>query len=147
MFDAQAHFALIERVLATDQGRFAIETKGVIVEKSWQNWYVIQWRATIRFLSGHELEVLELYRRTADSILKSVSYHFMDDVGKCIFRFDTHGHEVALATPCHIHLGETEETFENGHGRLCGFSLETVDFLEAFRLAHSKINSNRLPWE
>jgi hypothetical protein len=71
----------------------------------------------------------------------------MDEQKKCIFRFDTHGRSQPFEAACHVHLGEDEEICENGDGRLRDYSLEQIDFLEAYRLAHSKVNARRLPWE
>lgn len=146
MFDAQAHFELVNGVLSTDRGRFEIEENELRVETDWDNWSIITWRATIRFSAGHVLAVAEMYKRDSDgSIGNSFGYHLMDDQKQCIFRFDTHGECVAIGEPCHVHLGE--ELFENGDPRLCGYSLQGVDFFEAYKLSHMVFKSERLPWD
>jgi hypothetical protein len=149
VFNIQSYFELIEKVLHTNRGRFRMDTEGVFVAEAWDNWTIVRWEARIDFESGHALRVFELYTRNypGAKVMKCVAYHFMDEGDRCVFRFDTHGGMCPVETPCHVHLGEKEEQFESGDGRLGGFSLERVNFLTAYRLAHRRIKAKSLPWE
>jgi len=138
-------------VLGTHLDRYTIETDGVVVAPvgDWEGWQIISWRATITFCTGHRLDVSETYGKTLDSkVIRSLSYHFMGEQGRCIFRFDTHGRQWPLETPCHLHIGESEEALEQDDPRLSRIDMGSVDFLSAFRYAFGRALENKaFPWD
>jgi hypothetical protein len=69
----------------------------------------------------------------------------MEQNGKCIFRFDTHGDELALGQPCHMHIGDKK--FEDDDAALHGFRLSAVDFLLAHGFVHLHLKNKKLPWQ
>jgi hypothetical protein len=94
------------------------------------------------------MSVFEFYERDNQGRVEvCFKYHFMAPDKKCIFRMDTHGRPFPLGTPCHLHLGESEEEVENGDERLGEIKLADVNFPLAFHLAHQHIDGRRLPWE
>jgi hypothetical protein len=143
-----AYAKLVDTVLWSARRSITVDTDGFNFEGSADDWKVITWKAKITFNSGHKMEILEHYKKDDEGrTIFGFNYHFMDSEGNCIFRFDTHGYEFPLGEPCHIHLGPNEKIAENGDGLLCGFGLENIDFLDAFRLANRVIKGRPLPWE
>lgn len=151
MFDVKHYFDLAAEVLASNRQCYSIESRVTIEpdgENSWENWVIIRWEATIKFHAGHQLKVFETYgRNQSGEVIRRFSYHFWDAENPCIFRFDTHGNEYPLDVPCHVHLDCEDDVFESGHGRLKGYALDQVDFMEAMRLAHRRIAAKNFPWD
>jgi hypothetical protein len=151
LFDAQVYFGRVNRMLETHRDRYTIETTDINVapENDWEDWYFISWNALITFCTGHKLSVSESYSRGSGlKIHRALNYHFMDEENKCIFRFDTHGREWPIETPCHIHLGEDEQILEQNDQRLNTLDLANIDFLSAFQYAFGYAIDNRgFPWD
>jgi hypothetical protein len=150
MFDAEEYFAQVEKRLRSCRGA-KIDPYGpkVTPVESWEKWEAIVWRAHICWEGqGEVLEVVDAWsRRRKKRVMHDFSYHFMCSDGSCIFRLDTHGHEIPYDGPCHIHIGPGEEAFEDGDVRLKGLTLAGLNFLDAFGWVHKYLKAKKLPWE
>ncbi len=123
--------------------------EGPKASPSWEQWQIITVEIHCRFHSGERLEVFEGYTRKniAKTILHNHSYQFMEASGVPIFRIDTHGLELKVNEPSHLHLGAEETIILDGDARLNGFSLARIDFLRVFAIIFDHLEGREFPWE
>ena len=149
-FDPRRYFEKVERLLNSDHHIGSFSRNGPKISPNLENWSIIAWRETVEFLSGHKLDFSDNYRSLAGQVMRSFRFHFGDEHGRLVFRFDNHGRHVHCDAPCHLHIPDShipsEDVIEDGDKRLNGLSLIGVDFLVVHKLIHRFFKSGELPW-
>jgi hypothetical protein len=147
LFDAKRYFEPAVQALETHRGYAEADGPGVkITGGDWNDWELIDWRATVKFSSGETLEILEIHSRVSGVHLRKIKYHFMDANRNCIFRVDTHGNPILFDDPCHLDLGPAEERIDDGDPRLGGQSMKGIGFWEILDWIHRYLDRTPLPW-
>jgi hypothetical protein len=144
----EEYFAHVEQALASCPLVDEISSERPKITKQNQQWTFAYWKATIKFSTGHELRVVEIYRCANDgAIARYFNYHFMDANRSCIFRFDAHGRGIRDGDACHLHVGANEMVIEEGHIWAQRLDLRKLDFRVVFHLAVRHLKGKALPWE
>jgi hypothetical protein len=130
-----------------------VELRGPIYYPSRSDgWQVISFVMTCVFFGGARLDVDEHYARKdktgpTRTILRNCTFQYFDEARHLVFLLDTHGCDVPLDQPSHIHPRRHEVRLEDGDPALNGFSLRGFTFLEAFTLVQNHLKGDKLPWE
>jgi hypothetical protein len=103
-------------------------------------------RATVRFATGHVLEVSEnfLIAPSGNEWSRKFSYYFgrPDSDEERIFLFDNHG---VFGAAAHLDLGD-DERLSGGDPRLNGFEPGNVDVTELFEYLDLYFDGQPFPW-
>jgi hypothetical protein len=147
LFDVEQYFETIDDVIRTSSHISNLVQNELVVQGEWDSWRIITWKVELNFYSGHKLKGHEYYlRESGGKVKKEINHHLMDDQGRFVFRFCTHGNTLSFEEPCHLHVFDDETRLEEGAAILRGYSLLSTNFLEVFRLIYCVIKGEKLPW-
>ena len=149
MFDINAHFDQVETYLGSScQTAIFDEIEGPHFSPSKEKWGLVTLNARIEWPTGEVLEVGDYWSRSGrNEIRHTFNYQFMESDGSCIFRLDTEGEEISYDGLCHLHVGASEERFDDDHSQLHGFRLSSVNSLTILGLVHRHLNGQPMPWD
>lgn len=110
-----------------------------------ENWTLVTFRAELRFVTGHILDVTDDFDRKSDHSRqwrRKFAYYFGDPAGGTIFLLDTHG---LFGSACHLHLDE-DTRLESGDPRLNGFVPDTIEMAAICRFVQDHFEQRPFPW-
>jgi len=149
MFDVETYFAQIETRLKACRGQtVCLDVEGPHIKRDRNGrWIGATLNIDIEWATGEILSVGDYWSNKDKFALHEFSYHFMRADNSLIFRLSSHGRTIKHGFPSHVHVGEPQQTIEDGDPRLHGYRLVSITLIEALELIQVYALGNRLPWE